>query len=63
MDKQTRDEIVILKDKINELGQKISIHYMGLHAESNESINIDQDALIELDERLTAIEEMLKSKE
>ena len=59
MDKQTIQEIAALKDRINDLGQRMSEHYMGLHEDSTENISVDQDALMELDARITALEEAI----
>lgn len=59
MDRQTMLEIAALKDRVNDLGQRISEHYMGLHQDSTDNIEIDQDALIEIDTRLSRIEDAL----
>lgn len=63
MDRQTMLEIAALKDRVNELGQRISEHYMGLHAESAEGIVESQDAILEVsedtDSRIAEIEDAL----
>lgn len=63
MDRQTNLEITALKDRINELGQRISEHYMGLHEQSTEGIVESQDAILEVSEdtdaRIAEIEDAL----
>lgn len=61
MDKQTVQEIAALKERINDISQRLSEHYMALHSESTDNISIDQDALIELDARITALEQKQQS--